>query len=285
MNTTCRRVLDKRPLQIEVLGPVLSAMWFSDLNPAEQDFQTIQKIAEHEETPHWFFRRMIERGTNPNQQQSWKSDACPEKWVGIENDIQYEFQLDEGLSPGLFLDQGKQRRWVYELCKQNEAQSVLNLFAYTGGFSLAAALGGAKEVVTVDLSKKYIEWSKRNFVLNGLDVSKYEFWSVDSLRFLEGSQRRGRKFDLIICDPPSFSRSGDTHFRLETAYPKLLDFAFGCLSEKGTLQFSCNLQKWNFQDFQKVMKAVAQEYGKKVHFPKLANEFQGAPDASKIAIF
>jgi 23S rRNA (cytosine1962-C5)-methyltransferase len=194
-------------------------------------------------------------------------------------------QRSEGLSPGLFLDQGRQRRWVYELCREGEVQSILNLFAYTGGFSVAAALGGAKEVVSVDLSKKYLEWIKRNFALNNLTPEKFEFWSVDSQRFLEGSVRRNRKFDLVVCDPPSFSRSPDGVFQVEKAYSRLIELSLGSLNADGLMQFSCNYQKWTIVDFQLAMKEVANKNQKRVRFPKLANEFQGAPDASKIAIF
>ncbi len=202
---------------------------------------------------------MINRGADANTQRVWRSEACPDRWVATENGMLFEFRLDEGTSPGLFLDQRDRR---LDVRATTAKMRVLNRFAYTGGFSVAAALGGASEVVTVDISKKYIAWTQENFKLNGLQVLEkptndeprpYEFWSVESEKFLEGAIRRGRKFDLVICDPPSFSRSSKGVFRVEKDYPKLLGMCVSVLAPRGRLIFSTNYQGWTQSDFQKRM--------------------------------
>jgi 23S rRNA (cytosine1962-C5)-methyltransferase len=126
----------------------------------------------------------------------------------------------------------------------------LNLFCYTAGFSVEAALGGAQEVVSVDVSNNTLEWSKENFNLNKLDSAQYEFFNSDCLLFLKGTVKRNRKFDLIICDPPSFGRAGKSVFRLEKELDSLLRLCGQCLNRGGVLLFSCNYEKWTQSEFE-----------------------------------
>lgn len=267
------------------MGHVLSAMWFSELNPDSADFAKIESVVKETGAQHWFLRRMNNRGADPNLKQVWKSADCPDRWVAHENNLALSFRLDEGTSPGLFLDQRLQRQWVMKEVLKNPDLQVLNLFAYTGGFSVAAAVAGAKTVVTVDHSKGYIDWTKENFHANGLDPDNFEFWSVEALRFLEGSVRRGRKFDLIICDPPSFARTTDGVFQIEKSYERLLDLLLDVAQEKAQIQFSCNLQKWDQREFQKRLQEYARSHALTVQFPVLPEEFQRSKDCSKIAVF
>lgn len=282
MSTTCRRVFDHYPLRAETLGPVLSAMWFSYEDPMDEDLRQVAELAAAHGCGEWFLRRMENKGANPNQRQSWSSPNCPLVWQALENSLRYEFRRDEGAAPGLFLDQRQQRKWVLESSKDLR---VLNLFAYTGGFSVAAAKGGAKEVVTVDLSKRYIEWAKANFLANDLSVEAFEFWTADARMFLAGSRRRQRVFDLIICDPPSFSRSERGVFQVEKDFKELLDSCLDVLAPKGRLQFSCNLQKWERAQFKKDMSDYAGIKRLELTFPPLPEDFKDAYDASHMAVF
>ena len=79
---------------------------------------------------------------------------------------------------------------------------MLNLFAYTGSFSVYAAKGGAKQVTTIDLSNTYIQWARRNFEINQLDPNLYEFIVTDVMAWLQASHKE--KYDIIVCDPPTF---------------------------------------------------------------------------------
>ena len=164
-------------------------------------------------------------------------------------------------------------------------KSVLNLFSYTGGFSVNAALGGAKEVVTVDVSANFLEWSKVNFSINGLEIPKageapaerpkldykslmsnepvkprYEFWLQDSLLFLKGTTKRKRKFDLIICDPPSFGRSKSGTFSISKNYEELLVHCLYCLGKGGFLMFCTNYEKWTMADLIKNIQRLKNQF-------------------------
>lgn len=185
-------------------------------------------------------RQMENRGRTPHLE----PEARGHEWTARENGVSYRLSSIRGWSPGLFLDQRANRSWVRE---NSRGRSVLNLFCYSGGFSVNAALGGAREVVSVDTSKSAVAWAKENFALNALDAEKYEFWTADSRTFLHGALRRARKFDLIVCDPPSFARSKSGLFRLETEAPRLIFDMAGCLNDGGRILFSCNFEGWSRQ--------------------------------------
>ena len=99
---------------------------------------------------------------------------------------------------GLFLDQRDNRRRIRA---QARGKDVLNLFAYTCGFSVAAAAGGAASTVSVDLSPKALEWGRANFALSHLDPSDHQFIKSDAFDYLRRAARQGKRFDIIILDP------------------------------------------------------------------------------------
>ncbi|TVL98300.1 MAG: hypothetical protein CV087_21520 [Candidatus Brocadia sp. WS118] len=167
----------------------------------------------------------------------------PENFVVLENSIQFNISFQEGGGTGLFLDQRDNRKKVQALAKDKE---VLNCFCYTSSFSVYASLGGAVRTTNLDLSKKAIAWSKRNFLLNQLDANYHEFIMGDVWDWTNKFQKRGRTFDLIIIDPPSFSTSKTTVFTLEKDFPQLLGQGLNLLREDGILIFSTNLAKMNF---------------------------------------
>jgi 23S rRNA (cytosine1962-C5)-methyltransferase len=139
--------------------------------------------------------------------------AAPEHFTIRENGVRYELGFGEGYSVGLFLDQRDNRRrlWVSHVAAGFElspepGRELLNVFAYTCGFSVCAALAGAR-TTSVDLSKRYLDWGKRNFQLNGLDPAAHDFIYGDAFDWLARLQKKGRTFDMIALDPPTFSRS------------------------------------------------------------------------------
>lgn len=196
--------------------------------------------------PVWI-REMKNRGSDPNEAHLIPLNDPSSRWEGTENNLRYEFRADQGLSPGLFLDQRANRQWV---CKNSKEKSVLNLFSYTCGFSLCAAAGGARTVVSVDVSPNFLEWGKKNFELNDLDPKNFEFWSADSMEFIKRAQKLQRKFDLIVCDPPSFGRSKKGVFRIQTDLGPMVEILFALLSEKGLLLLSTNYEKWSLAGFE-----------------------------------
>lgn len=118
-----------------------------------------------------------------------------------------------GQKTGLFLDQRESRRWVREMA---QGLRVANLFAYNGGFSVAAALGGASRVTTVDIAPQAIDDARENFRLNGLDPDDHEFTVADCFQW-----RPASPVDLLIVDPPSLSHDADSEGAARNAYKKL----------------------------------------------------------------
>lgn len=159
-----------------------------------------------------------------------------------ESGLQFWVNLSDYLDTGLFLD----HRITRQMVRQEAAgRRVLNLFAYTGSFSVYAAAGGASEVVTVDLSNTYINWAKRNFALNGFtDERKYHFVVADVLQYLK-SLPAGR-FDLIIMDPPTFSNSKKMKdiLDIQRDHAELINRCMHALQPGGVLYFSTNARRF-----------------------------------------
>lgn len=139
-----------------------------------------------------------------NDAQPWLGDPVEPEFAVRENGGRFLVHLYDGYSTGLFLDQrgnrARVRQWAAE-------KRVLNLFAYTCSFSVAAALGGAAETVNVDVSKKYLDWGRRNFAANDLPAEAHRFYPDDALDYLARAARRGEQYDLVIVDPPTFGRA------------------------------------------------------------------------------
>ncbi len=234
-------------LRWEALGPVLWGAWYKDQDPSALDLERFEFLA-HMIGKEFRVRKMLNRGKDPLSRVDWTSDNCPALWVAQEGQMKFHFESERGLSHGLFLDQRNNRDYIYHHAKNLR---VLNLFAYTCGFSLAAALGGAKEVVSVDVSREFLDWGKQNFSLNELAPENYEFFKQDSILFLKGTARRKRQFDIIVCDPPSFARNKEGLFSLEKNLEELLRLCWEVLSDDGLLIFSCNLEKWTQEELEK----------------------------------
>lgn len=166
----------------------------------------------------------------------WLSGEAPDAPLLIqENGMRMEVELDLGHKTGLYLDQRENRRRVGSLAA---GRRVLNAFAYTGGFSLAAALAGASSVCSIDQAAPAIEAARRNFAHNGLDpaASDYRFVAGDAFAFLEEA---GPEFDLIILDPPSMAPSRASLDRALGAYRRLNTLALG-RAAPGALLFSAS---------------------------------------------
>jgi 23S rRNA G2069 N7-methylase RlmK/C1962 C5-methylase RlmI len=126
-----------------------------------------------------------------------------ERFSVSEGAAKFWIQLQEVKHPGLFLDHAPLRKW---LLSNTKGLRVLNTFAYTGSLSIAAGLGGAAHVTTLDLSKPTIEWARANWTLNDLAAEASDFIYGDYFEWLPKLHRKDRKFDCVILDPPSFSR-------------------------------------------------------------------------------
>jgi len=162
-----------------------------------------------------------------------------------EGGLRFEVNLSDYLDTGLFLDHRQTRAWVKSLSYN---ASVLNLFAYTGSFTCYALAGGAKQSITVDLNPNYTAWTRRNLALNGFkETREHQLITLDCQDFLKQSLPC---FDVIICDPPTFSNSKKMNytFALDQDYPVLIHSCCQKLTPEGRLIFSHNMQRFKFDD-------------------------------------
>ncbi len=159
-------------------------------------------------------------------------------FVVEENNLKFIVNLSDYLDTGLFLDHRITRQMVKE---QSKGKKLLNLFAYTGSFSVYAAAGGADEVVTVDLSKTYLQWAERNFQLNGFnDQSRYQFIHADVMQYLRSIP--AGHYDIIVMDPPTFSNSKrmEDFLDIQRDHVSLINDCMKGLKKDGRLYFSTN---------------------------------------------
>jgi 23S rRNA (cytosine1962-C5)-methyltransferase len=154
-----------------------------------------------------------------------------------EGKAKFQIQLLDTKHPGLFLDHEPLRAW---LKANSKGLTVLNTFAYTGSLSVAAALGGAKHVTTLDLSKPTTEWARENWELNNLSAKVGDFIFGDYFEWLPKMAKKGREFDCVIIDPPSFSRGKKGNFSTAKDLERLHVAAFEVLVSGGTLVTSIN---------------------------------------------
>jgi 23S rRNA (cytosine1962-C5)-methyltransferase len=160
-----------------------------------------------------------------------------EKFAVNEGKSRFLIQLIDVKHPGLFLDHLPLRNWLTE---NSKGLTVLNTFAYTGSLSVAAGIGGAKHVTTLDLSKPTTEWAKENWKLNKLAEKSGDFIFGDYFEWLPRFAKNGRKFDCVIIDPPSFSRGKKGNFSTAKDLERLHAAAFDVLETGGTLVTSIN---------------------------------------------
>lgn len=159
----------------------------------------------------------------------WRGrDKLPETWAIEVDGTKFQLSSTDFGHLGIFPEQRDQWRRIHETCaeyskRHGRPARVLNLFAYSGGSTLAAALAGA-EVCHVDASKGMVDWARKNAALNGLE-DKPVRWIVDDVtKFLERELRRERQYDLLILDPPSYGRGAKGEvFKIENDLPPLLN--------------------------------------------------------------
>ena len=159
-----------------------------------------------------------------------------------EGGLQFLINLSDYLDTGLFLDHRATRTMV-----RGDANNrrVLNLFAYTGSFSVYAAAGGAATVTTVDLSKTYLAWAEENMKLNGFSGNQFRFVNSDVKQYLQ--ELKPHTFDLVIMDPPTFSNSKkmkDDFLDIQRDHAELINAVHYALSPGGILYFSTNFSRF-----------------------------------------
>lgn len=201
------------------------------------------------------------------QDQIWLKQRAPQKglsqyervdeagdWAVVEEGGQrFKINLSDYLDTGLFLDHRPARGWFRAAA---EGRRCLNLFAYTGAFTVYAADGGAASTTSVDLSRNYLSWAMENLALNGHEarwgqggVEGHTMVRADVRAWLAEARHRGWTYDLIIVDPPTFSNSKQMKgvFDVRRDHTALLDDALAVLAPGGTLWFSTNSRTFSFK--------------------------------------
>jgi 23S rRNA (cytosine1962-C5)-methyltransferase len=176
------------------------------------------------------------------QGQYEKIDAAKNEFIVEENGLQFKVNLSDYLDTGLFLDHRITREMIR---KESLNLKVLNLFCYTGSFSVYAAAGKASEVVSVDLSKTYLQWAEENMKLNGFaDAKKYKYVHTDVMQYL--ITLPANYFDLIILDPPTFSNSKrmKDFMDVQRDHVFLINSCLSGLRSGGRLYFSTNYTRF-----------------------------------------
>jgi len=238
---------------------------------------------------HKLLSRQVRRSTTAeaSPQLVW-GEPAPGAFEILENGLRYELSFQEGYSVGLFLDQRDNRRRLLtghvaagfqlpmadcgaprsqvggqrsEVGGQGSERStplsafrsplseVLNVFAYTCGFSVCAAKAGAR-VTSLDLSKKYLAWGRRNFARNGLDPAAHDFLYGDAFDWLRRLAKKGRGFEAVVLDPPTFSQSKEQGvFRVEKNLGELVAAALPVLKSGGLLLAAANTTGWPAAEF------------------------------------
>ncbi len=245
---------------VERLGEFLLSQSEEPLATARMEkLQRLMKLHGARGAHHKILTRQVRKTTRPQASpQRISGDAAPENFVVRENGVSFELSFAEGYSTGLFLDQRDNRRRLltnhvaaeFPLFPGGaEGAEVLNTFAYTCGFSVCAAKAGAR-TTSLDLSKKYLAWGGRNFALNGLEAEKHDFIYGDAFDWLRRLAKKGRAYDLVILDPPTFSQSKEGGaFRAEEDYGRLVTAALPVLKPGGVLLASTNAARLEPEDF------------------------------------
>ena len=177
----------------------------------------------------------------------------PQPFLIREHGVCYEISFQAGYSQGIFLDQRDNRAAVRRLMRPG--LRLLNTFAYTGAFSVSAAMAGA-ETTTLDLSQPYLDWAKRNFTHNHLDPAAHHFCKGDTLHWLRRFARQGRSFDAIVLDPPTFSRNEHGKvFQVRANFGELAALAARVLAPDGWLLCCSNCQNMTPRNFEHLLLA------------------------------
>jgi 23S rRNA (guanine2445-N2)-methyltransferase / 23S rRNA (guanine2069-N7)-methyltransferase len=191
-----------------------------------------------------------------------------------ENGTKYLANFQDYLDTGIFLDHRPVRKMIGEM---SEGKRFLNLFCYTGTATVQAAKGGALSTVSVDASTTYLDWAQSNMELNGFKGMNHFFYKDDCMNFLYNTYDR---YDLIFCDPPTFSNSKSRDsFNVDRDHKRLIHLCMRHLDEDGVLIFSNNYRKFQMDDF------IYQDYDVKEITPEtIGDDFSRDPKIHKCFI-
>ena len=176
-----------------------------------------------------------------------KLDDAGRRVVVHEGGLKFLVNFSDYVDTGLFLDHRVARKMVMD---EANGKRMLNLFAYTGAFSVYAAAGGARSTTTVDLSRTYLDWAGENFQINGLESRQHQFVASDTIDFLETTASQRKQFDLVVCDPPTYSNSKRTEndWDVQHGYVSIFEHLKKIVAPQGVVYFSTNFRRFKFDE-------------------------------------
>ncbi len=199
------------------------------------------------------------RGSLPLVGRVREGDGDP-RTIVEEHGIKFEVNLNDGLNCGLFLDM-RRNRWM--VGRASKHAKVLICFSYTCSFGVYARVGGAREVINTDISRKILERGRNNYQLNALSAAMGEFIKLDTFSFLQRAFKKGsscrtlpdgrNSFDVIILDPPSFARHEGQVFQVKRDLPKLIALAVAILNPGGRLLVTTNYSGIGGADLERML--------------------------------
>lgn len=184
------------------------------------------------------------------EESRWLAGEKPqEPLIVLENGVSYAVYLDEGYMTGIFLDQKEVRGRLTEGLAAG--QKVLNMFSYTGAFSVAAAYGGALETTSVDLAQRSLPKTQEQFEVNGLPLEQQKIIVMDTFDYFRYAARKNLSYNLIVLDPPSFARNKKKTFSVAKDYGRLIEDSVDILTEEGMIIASTNAANLPLKKFKK----------------------------------
>lgn len=184
-------------------------------------------------------------------------EVAPEPLVIKENGVHYATYLNDGLMTGIFLDQKEVRGKL--TAGFAAGKRVLNMFSYTGAFSVAAAMGGAIETTSVDLANRSRSKTSEQFAVNGIDSAKQIIQVMDTFEYFKYAKRKEKVYDLIILDPPSFARNKKKVFSVTKNYGELIEQSLAILAPKGWIIASTNAANLSLEKFENQIEQAFQK--------------------------
>jgi 23S rRNA (cytosine1962-C5)-methyltransferase len=246
-------------LAVDRFGEVLVAHQYDSPEPGPDPANVLRALAERAEAGSVYLkRRPAQANVLSSAERARLAPAQPligrpvEELVVRERGLRFSIHPGAGLSVGLFLDMRLTREWVQA---HSRGGTVLNCFAYTCGFGVAAAAGGAARVVNIDNVRRNLDWGRRNYALNGLPAERQDFIDGDVFDWLRRFARRDQKFDLVILDPPSYSTTRRTRFSVMRDYVGLTSLAATVVAPGGWLLACANSVELSGRAFHKQLRA------------------------------
>ncbi len=220
--------------------------------------------------------RKLAAGKNarPPQSRLLAGKAAPVDLTVRENGLLYRIDLIKDLHTGLFHDQRQNR---LEFRRQAAGCRVLNLFSYTGAFSVAAAAGGAEQVTSIDAAGRYLDWACENFRLNEIMPEGHEFITGDCFVELDRLAKSRRFFDLVFIDPPSFSTTRKSRFTTTGGTAELVQKVLRLMPPKALLVTSSNLQRMSLEAYVKELRKGSLAAGRKLQIVSVSGQADDFP--------